>query len=282
MEDTGTRSFVERLLQLDRRWIFLGIALAVVVPFLVPGFKMRSGVVSPRTQSIYDTINGLPAQSVVMFAFDYGPASIPEMQPMAVALCKHAMSRDLRVIGVAIHPQGPLLGGQALREAAEEYGKQDGVDYVNLGYKPGGAAAIKGIGTNIYKVFPTDLSGRNSATLAVMQGVRTYDNIDFIVALSSTPAPFSWIAFAHEAYGAKMGVGVTAVMATDFYPYLQTDQIVGLINGLKGAAEYEDLIRHPSYGMLGMSAQSVAHLWIILTVIIGNIAFFMWRARTRG
>ena len=31
-------------------------------------------------------------------------------------------------------------------------------------------------------------------------------------------------------------VGITAVMAPDFYPYLQAGQIVGMLNGLKGGA----------------------------------------------
>jgi len=279
--DDKRPKFFERMLYIDRRWIFVGIALAVIVPYIIPGLKMSGGAVSSRTRAIYDTIDRLPPRSVVMISFDYGPASIPEMQPMAVAICKHAMSRDLRVLGVAVHSQGPLLGEEALREAAAEYGKKDGIDYVNLGYKPGGAVVIKGIGTNIYKVFPTDMAGKNCATLPVMRGVKTYNDIDFVITLSSTPIPFSWIAFAHEAYGAKLGVGVTAVMATDFYPYLQTGQLVGLINGLKGAAEYEYLIDHPASAARGMLPQSVAHLWIILTVILGNIAFFAQRAKSR-
>ncbi|MGC9317013.1 MAG: hypothetical protein ACP5KN_03125 [Armatimonadota bacterium] len=66
-------------------------------------------------------------------------------------------------------------------------------------------------------------------------------------------------------------------MATDLYPYLQSHQLVGLINGLKGAAEYELLLGlegEDAPGMLGMSAQSIAHLLIIVLVIVGNIAYF--------
>ena len=77
--------------------------------------------------------------------------------------------------------------------------------------------------------------------------------------------------------GGRVGAGITAVMATDLYPYLQTKQIVGLVNGLKGAAEYEHLIGHHEMGVRGMAAQSIAHLWIILLVIVGNIAYFVSR-----
>ncbi|MFW6157074.1 MAG: hypothetical protein ACOC7J_07125, partial [Armatimonadota bacterium] len=89
--------------------------------------------------------------------------------------------------------------------------------------------------------------------------------------------PFTWIAYAGERYKQDIATGITAVMAPDLYPYLQSGQLVGLINGLKGAAEYELLMElDPAVapGMLGMSAQSIAHLLIIVLVIAGNIAYF--------
>jgi hypothetical protein len=39
-----------------------------------------------------------------------------------------------------------------------------------------------------------------------------------------------------------VAVGVTAVMAADMYPYLQSGQLIGMLSGLKGAAEYEKLV----------------------------------------
>jgi hypothetical protein len=64
-------------------------------------------------------------------------------------------------------------------------------------------------------------------------------------------------------------------MATSFYPFLSAGQMVGLLGGLKGAAEYEMLIDKPGMGQRGMDAQSVCHLVIILLVIAGNVGYFM-------
>jgi hypothetical protein len=272
-------NFLSRLLHIDRRWIFLGIALGVVVPYFIPSFKVTGGAVSPRTRSVYDAIEQIKPGGVVLIAYDYGPATTPELQPMALAITRHAMSRGLRVLGVCLVPEGTLLAQQTLTEAGKQYNKQEGVDYVNLGFKPNSIAVIKGIGADIYKVFPSDFNNTPTKSLAVMRGVHTYKDIGIVIPLSGTPLPGTWIAFAHEAYGATVGIGVTAVMATDFQPYVQSNQIVGLISGMKGASEYESLIGQPGAGMAGMSAQSVAHLWIIFTVILGNIAFFAWRAR---
>ena len=131
-----------------------------------------------------------------------------------------------------------------------------------------------GMGESIAKVYPTDADGRPLSQLPVMAGVQSYKDVALLVDLASSSTPGSWIGYAHERYKLAMAAGITAVMATDYYPYLQTGQLVGMINGLKGAAEYEALIEHPGLGTLGMSAQSIAHVFIILLVIIGNIALF--------
>jgi len=69
------------------------------------------------------------------------------------------------------------------------------------------------------------------------------------------------------------------VMVSELYPYLQTKQLVGLMPGLLGAAEYEKLINTPEKGTEGMSVQSFVHLLIVVLVIFGNMAFFIRRRK---
>ena len=59
------------------------------------------------------------------------------------------------------------------------------------------------------------------------------------------------------------------------YPYLQTDQLIGLMPGLLGAAEYETLIDTPAKATKRMSVQSFVHLLVFGLVILGNVAFFI-------
>ena len=70
----------------------------------------------------------------------------------------------------------------------------------------------------------------------------------------------------------RMIAGVTAVSAPEYYPYLQTGQLQGLLGGMAGAAEYEALVKHPALAMRGMDAQSLAHLFIAFLIILGNLA----------
>lgn len=264
------------LLELDRRWVFVGIALAVIIP-IVTGYALPQGKPAPPTVAVYDFIEKLEPGSVVMIAFDYSPSSMPELHPQAEALVRHLLQREIRVLSVSLNPQGTALGREVLATIGNELGAEDGVDYVHLGFKPGGSQVILGMGESIQQVYPTAADGRSTMELPVMEGVKTYEDVDLLVDLAAGNLPFAWIAYAGERYNQAIAAGITAVMATDLYPYLQAGQLVGLINGLKGAAEYEALLElDPSVapGMLGMSAQSIAHLLIIVLVIAGNIAYF--------
>ena len=79
--------------------------------------------------------------------------------------------------------------------------------------------------------------------------------------------------YAHEPYNVPMACGVTAVSAADIYPYIQSGQFIGMLGGLKGAAEYETLLDEKRMATMGMEAQNWAHIIIILFIIIGNIGY---------
>lgn len=273
--------FWEKLLKIDRRWIFLCIALAAFLPF-VTGLKFLNGQPSPTTLDVYHFIEAMPAGAVVMIAYDYGPAGMPEMHPMAKAITRQAFKRKLRVVAVTIHQQGPLMADDVFATVAPECKARYGVDYVNLGYKPGGSSVIMGMGSAIHEVYPTDTKGTPLASLPVMKGVTNFDQVGILIDLATGGTPGAWIAFAHQRYRVKMAAGITAVMATDYYPYYQTGQLVGLLNGMRGAAEYETLIGHQDTGALGMSSQSVAHVVIILFVLLGNVGYFASRRRKKS
>ena len=56
---------------------------------------------------------------------------------------------------------------------------------------------------------------------------------------------------------------------------------LGLIGGLKAAAEYEELIGRVAMASRGMDSQSLIHLAIIGFVLVGNVGYFAMRRRKR-
>lgn len=268
---------LEKLMSIDRRIIFILVALAVILPTLLPVSMPIS--VSEPTQKLYDYIETIPAGGTIMLVFDYGPASLAELNPMARAIMKQCFAKDIRVIGLTLYPVGTTMGSALIQEVVEETGAIDGEDYVFLGYRPGGALVILGMGKEIAGVFDTDYNGKPLSEIPMMQNVTNYDQIDLLVDLSSGSLTEVWITYANVQFNQQIAAGVTGVIISQMYPYLQTGQLVGLIPGIAGAAEYERLIEAPAKGTLWINIESFVHLLIIGLVIIGNIAFFIQRRR---
>ncbi len=271
--------WAEKVLKVDRRWIFLAIGIAVTIPFFLPlGLPV---VVTPPVQNLYDAVDELePGSNPLLMSIDYAPATLPELEPMAVAILRHAFSRDVKVVVMTLHPAGYGLAERAMLQVAEEYGLTYGEDYAFLGFQPGISAVILGLGINVRNVFPEDAYGTPLNDLPIMDGIRNYDDIPLVISTAGWSAAEAWVYYAHQPYGQLVGAGVTAVMATDFYPYLDTGQLVGLLGGMRGAAEYEVLIDQPDQGARGMDSQSVIHLLIIVLIAIGNTAYFLSRRAT--
>lgn len=269
-------SWAEKVLQIDRRWIFLAIGIAVTIPFFLPlGLPV---IVTPPVQTLYDAVEGLePGSSPLLLSIDYAPATLPELEPMSMAIMRHCFSNDVNVVVMTLNPAGYGLAERALIAAAEEFDRTYGEDYAFLGFQPGISAVILGMGINIRNVFPADAYGAPLDDLPLMQGVRNYDDIPLVITLAGWSAAEAWIYYAYQPYRQRVGAGVTAVMATDFYPYLNAGQLEGLLGGMRGAAEYEVLIDRPDQGLRGMDSQSVIHLIIIVLIAVGNAAYFISR-----
>lgn len=270
----------EKFLSIDRRYIFILVAIGVVVPLVFPlGLAVTT---SPPVENVYNEIESLRPGTPVLISVDYDPSTQPELSPMTVAILRHCFARDLPVIITVLHPGGPGLALEISDRISKEAGAVYGEDYAFLGYKVGSSAVILSLGQDFHISYPADYFNTPIDELPLMKKVKNYNDIGLVVTLSGSTFPEVWVAFAHERYGQKVAAGVTAVMAADYYPFLQTGQLVGLLGGLKGAAEYEKLIERPSDGLKGMDAQTIIHLLIVVFIILGNIAYVsVQRAKRR-
>jgi hypothetical protein len=271
----------QKLLDLDRRWIYLVIGVVTFIPMLrYIGLPIK---ITSEVKAVYNRVESQPSGTVIMVPMEFGPSTMAELQPMARAVLRHCFSKDLKIISTALQIEGVILIEQELREVAAEFGKRYGEDYVFLGYKPYPDNVILNMGENFRLPFPRDYYGNELDSLPMMAGVNNYSNVACVVNINATSGVDSWITYANGRYGADLALGVTAVIATDYYAFLQSKQIFGLMGGLKSAAEYERLIGRPKdVANRGMTSVSVAHVFIILFIIIGNLAFFAARRSGRS
>ncbi len=265
--------WVRWLLAIDRRIIFLLVAAGVVLPLLFP--LNLPVTVTPRVKAAFEAIDALPPGSTVLVSMDYEPDIMAELMPMSIAVLRHCFRNHLKVIAMTLYPAGTGLGEQAVLKAAKAEGAVKNVDYAWLGYKSGFQVVMIGIGENLRGIYPVDFYGTPLDSIPVTRGVNSYRQMAMVVNLSGSTAADYWIQFAQGRFHAPLVLGCTAVMATDYYPYLSSKQILGLIGGMKGAAEYERLIDTVGDARRGMDAQSLVHLIVVALVIVGNAAFFI-------
>ena len=275
-------AFLDRVGRMDRRWVYVAIALAVIIP-LVAGLSFPV-ITTPIVQNIFDKVDSLPEGSRIVLTADFGPSTLPENMPMIQAVLRHALEKKLKVYLLTLWatgiPQLDLLEKNVL--ATDFPDRVAGRDWVNLGYKAGNQGVINSAFSDFPGAFPVDSKGHDIRTLPIMEGVKRLADFNLIVAIGSGfPGVKEWIQFGGDPAHVPVAGGVTAVEAPLLYPYYPR-QLLGLMGGLQGAAEYEAaLVAHyPQYqshsqeAIRRMGPQTVAHLVIIAFILLGNIAFF--------
>ena len=287
--------FIENLGKVDRRWIFLFIAIAVTIPLLLN----RTAPVSPSpiVQRLFDAIDTLEPGSRVLLSLDFGPSTIPENSPMANAVARHCLKKSLPLYVMTIWATGPpiinTMMNDVIRGGFPE--KQYGVDFVNLGYKVGNQGVIQALNTDFKGQYTMDagmgkeLPPQPTTNIPMMERISTLRDFQFIVAIGSGfPGVKEWVQFGGDVSGVEVGGGVTAVEAPLLYPYYP-QQLTGLMGGLLGAAEYEAALTsaYPEFdesakvALVRMFPQTIAHLVIVAFVVLGNIAYFVSKRRMR-
>jgi hypothetical protein len=234
---------IERKQKLDRRYIYIVVALAIIIPLMIP--YNSDNVTTPPTENLYQMIDSFAGRSdrAILMSFYHDAATMPELFPMEVAILRHCFERNVKVFTLTWFPAGAPIIDYAINSVKEEFPDiQSGVDYCNFGYKPQAFAMVLGMGDNIANTMNTDAEGRKLENLPIMRGINNYSEMNLAVEFSGSSAGGMWIVYARPKYGLNVAVGVTAVMAADMYPYLQSGQLIGMLTGLKGAAEYEKLV----------------------------------------
>ena len=269
---------------LDRRWIFLAIALAVAIPILFQVGSDESP--SPSTIELFNKIESLPEGSRVMIPVDFDPNSSAELMPMAYSFARHCCLRRHKIYFVTVWGQAPPMIDAVVKTVVEaEFGTGDrpyvyGEDYVNLGFVAGEAVAISQLSSGIRIAKSHDVRGTSLDRLPVMTDVVSVKEMALIIVASGGfPGAKEWVQYAGTPCNIPLAAGCTGVQSTQLFPYYP-NQLLGLVSGIRGANEYESmlaakypdpyaqLIKRPA-GLRG-GPQRWAHRLMIALIILGN------------
>ena len=263
-----------KLHDIDRRWLFLAMAVALTLPLLFP-FNLPFKT-SKMVEDLYNAVDKLPEGSIVLVSSDFAPSAAPELYPFSVALYHHLFRKNIKVVTMTLWPEGAPLIDAALEETAIlKYNKVYGKDFVTLGFKDGKVIVIRGITRELRAFFPRDNRGTPIENLPIMNGIFDINDFDLFINISSgSPGIKEWVQQAQSRLNFDMVAAVTAVSALDYIPYYQANQLQGLAAGMRGSADYELLVGEPGVATSGMDAQNLGHILIVISIIMGNVFYF--------
>ena len=282
VQTEAPKTIYEKLQEIDVRYIYLLIWIVVSLPLLRP-LGLPLGTTSEETSRLYEYIDNLPPRSLVVMIADQSPAAAAECQPGMVAIFKHCVEKELRVLFFASRTEAVPFIEQAMMEILgatkdhPDYGKL----YVNLGFIPQYELGLAALAADIFYT-NKDAYGNDLRTMEFFKDLPTGTAKDWSLVIYYGNSSVDWVVRqVTDPYGCPTAGGVGAVLVSRLYPYYP-EQIIGFLTGLRGSAEYEMLVGRPGPAVAGMDAQSMAHLAIIIMIIIGNIGYFATRKKVRG
>jgi hypothetical protein len=212
----------------------------------------------------------------------YGTSGMPELFPMTLATMHQLWSKNVKIIVVGFWAEGPLVFNQLLNQMdPKSYGKVYGVDWINLGYIPGGESAMRAFGDDMAKAVAKDyIEGKNLKEFPIMTTINSAKDVNLIISIETgTPGLTEWLRQWQEPYKTKIVVGCIGVSAPGMAPFLQSGQLSALLPGLTSSAEYELLINRKGLAIAGVDAVSMSHILVVALVILGNIGYFVSRGK---
>ena len=279
--------WTDRLMSFDRRWIFLAMGLAIVLPLIWPvDLPIKP---SPMTQKAFYTVEALEDGDTVFVSMDLDPASTPELEPYFKAVMLQLKRKNVKIVFATTWYQAPPLCEHWIRDyvekpLADERPYKKNVDYVWLGFREGKAAVISAFGADLRGTFDDHANdGTPLDQIPIMNGIKQLKDFDLIVLVSAGfPGIKEYVQLVQSRYKLKMVGVTTAVSTTDLAPYYQAGQLKGLVGGLAADAEYEAMVGKKGLATQGAGVLNLSHFVVILAIVFGNIIYFVGRRRRRS
>lgn len=275
---------LNRLQRIDRRILYLLMAAAISVPLLLRPSR-HPDVVFPEVLRAYDTIDRVSSRKIVIVNNWWGPGTEAENDPQMEALMRHMFARGIKFAVMSWNPAGTEMTFRTGDRLQKELGKAYGRDWVHLGYKTGDFyVIISGMAENFPKVMDHDKFGTKVSKIPMLKGIRSYRDFGVIVEITPSGTVGAWISYVTTPKKIPLVYCPTAVMSAEAYPYLDSGQIAGMLNGVIGAAQYETLIGRENARTRAAAtawALSVAHILIITLIILGNLGYIATRRAAR-
>ena len=278
----ATDRFLKALQNIDRRILYVVGALIISVPLVVkPDY--HPSIVFSEVKRAYGVLDSIPAGKTVFVSTIFSGSTEAENGEQTKVIVRHLFMKKQPFVMISWDQAGNRLSYDMTKAIADELGMKYGTDWVHLGYRiPNLQTMLRGFGTDFQGTFKTDFQGTDLKKLPLGARLRNAKDFGAVVEITPSATLESWIAYFCEPYHVPLVYCPAAVLAASAYPFLDTGQVAGMLNGVVGAAQYETLLgetgKPTSAGAMSLSL-SLAHIVILVFILTGNLAYWLEKRR---
>ncbi len=269
--------FLSNLQKIDRRITYLLLAVVVFIPLKWDILGTSLPVMS-EVRSSYDAVENVKPDQIALVSVVWGPGTQAENRTQTEVVVRHLFRKGVPFVLLCWELQGAPLAEELVRDLAKEYNKVEGVDWATTGYRPAYILYfIKGMCQNLNQTLGKEPNLNKSFADIPITKDKTIDDVGLLVEATASATLPTWISFLGQTKAVPIVYCPTAVMVPEGYNYVDTKQVAGMLPGLVGAAQYDELLEHKGFARRGANALSMAHALIIALIILGNIGYVVSR-----
>jgi len=279
--------------RLNFRVVYAVLFVVVIVPLAIGWMPSRN---EPReyTKGLYKTIEACAETGKpVLLINGWIMSSKGENQPQFEVIVDHMMKRGVKFVMLSLDPITETKAHEICEKYEQYYGRTYGVDWIDFGwrnvYQTGWKIWLDNIESQGLVESLKNEYGQgdlhDAARFPIMytggaDAQRALELKDFglVVEVHYGQTIVQLIGLVRHKYleqgiDIKMAIATITMVTNEMLPYYDSDDLVGVLGGLKSASEYATLIGDgPSSSVHGrMGAYSAAVLFVLFVVVVGNL-----------
>ena len=286
----GLRWFLVALFFLILPVILIMRTQVFTLPLSEPTFAVRGAL---------DVAQLLPEGAPVLVAFDFEPARAGEMETIAAPMFDQMLLlHHPRFTFISTSESGAVLAERFISTgplAGHQY--QSGIEYMNLGYLPGGPMGIHAFAQDPRRSTPYLFnSGITESVLFNFNltpawTADPWSNITslsqftaFVIVTDNADSARAWIEQTSSARGTIPVVVISSAQAAPMIrPYYDSQQISGMISGLYDGAVFEqNNLNRPGTTRVYWDAYNIGLLLAMALIVLGGLWNFVLGLRDRA
>jgi hypothetical protein len=273
--------------------LLIGVLLALLIP--LQDFGLQAPPAAPGTDQLFEQIDALTENDVVLVGYEWDARRISEMLPLEQAVVKHLLQKKVKLVLISTDPQGTLLLFDLRDQLVAANYLPAGQDYILLGYKPGGELALRSLAQDFHAALRSDFQGTDASEGLLATGAQTgkplttLNDLSMILVLADDASDVqAWMEQIHSSVPEKpLGFLLPAETTPLVQPYLRQPQIFYLA-GKPGALAYEYQLGPDSAAteqvarQAGQQRASILVFILLLVVSATGVIVSRSAARRRG